>query len=103
MSAPTDYLMHLAWALPFLGGQWLANPRKLWRTRHVVLGTALGAGLWLSLADALAIKQGIWAFDDAHLLGLRCLGVPVEEMIFFTVTALLVAQSLVLFHRRPGA
>jgi lycopene cyclase domain-containing protein len=102
VSAHTDYLRHLAWALPFLVGQWLANPRKLWQARWVVLATSLGAGLWLSLADALAIAQGIWAFDDAHLLGLRCLGVPVEEMIFFTVTAQLVAQSLVLFHRRAN-
>lgn len=101
MSAHTDYLLHLGWALPFVAGQWLAGGKRLWRARRVIGGVTLGVGLWLSGADAFAIAQGIWSFDDAHLLGVRLLGVPVEEVLFFLLTALLVAQALVLFDRRP--
>ena len=34
-------------------------------------------------------------FDERHLLGLKLGNVPVEEVLFFCVTALLVAQSMV--------
>lgn len=95
----TAYLAHiLAWMGPVLVGQWLVGPRILWRNRRAIFIPALLAGAWLTVADSFAIHSGIWFFDPAQNLGWT-LGphVPVEEALFFLLTALLVSQSLVLF------
>ncbi len=94
--APWDYLLHLAWALPVLALQWLAGGRSLWAQRRAVLAGTLGPALLLSVGDGQAIRVGIWGFDGRHLLGLALGGVPLEEVLFFTVTALLVSQSVTL-------
>lgn len=65
-----------------------------WRT------VALGAGvptLWLSAADTLAIREGTWHIAETTSTGLKLPGgLPIEELVFFLVTNLLVTCGLVL-------
>lgn len=99
-----DYLWHLArWALPVLLLQVAFGPRTLWQARRVLALAVLGCTAWLSAADALAIHSGIWAFDYAHLTGLRIGPVPIEEVAFFFATSSLVAQGVVLLRARKPA
>ena len=96
-----DYLVHLAWALPFLALQVLVGGARLWQARRVLAISVSATALWLTLADDVAIRRGVWAFDDQHLCGLRLDVVPLEEILFFALTALLVAQAAVLLEPAP--
>jgi lycopene cyclase domain-containing protein len=103
------YAFHLlAWILPIITLQWLAFRRILWPNRRVILLVPIIAALYFSATDVIAVSEGVWYFDNAAApgwatgtqsrhLGLVLLGVPVEEIAFFYLTALLVTQSFVLF------
>jgi lycopene cyclase domain-containing protein len=99
---PSAYLVHLlGWALPVLALQLLLLA-KAWGPRlgallRAVLPPALGVTAWLVAADNLAISSGVWAFGPGKHLGLRLGSVPVEEVLFFLCTNLLVAFGLALF------
>ncbi|MGF1531795.1 MAG: lycopene cyclase domain-containing protein [Puniceicoccaceae bacterium] len=92
------YLFHL---LFWIGGIILLQWIFFWRLflgnwRAVLLGPFL-LGTYLIATDVVAVKLGIWYFDPQRILGLNPLGVPIEEWLFFYLTAALVAQSFVLF------
>ena len=57
---------------------------------------ALPVALWLCAADRLALADGIWAIAPASSTGVLVLGLPLEEALFFLLTALLVTDGLVL-------
>lgn len=57
---------------------------------------ALPVGLWLCAADRLALADGIWSIAPASSTGVLLLGLPLEEALFFLLTAWLVADGLVL-------
>ncbi|HEY0789861.1 MAG TPA: lycopene cyclase domain-containing protein [Chthoniobacterales bacterium] len=89
------YLFHLVyWFGPVLVLQWLlAGPLLVANGFAVTIATVL-VGTWLTLADLAAVRRGLWIFDDRQILGLRWRqSLPVEEIMFFYVTSLLVAQS----------
>ncbi|MFP4353061.1 MAG: lycopene cyclase domain-containing protein [Puniceicoccaceae bacterium] len=113
------YLVHLvAWMGPVVVLQWLIGARILRRNLRAIVWPVLIAGTYLIATDVVAVHLGIWHFDqDLILAGLlanqppgwasflaKPFGVPVEEWLFFYLTALLCAQSFVLFlperHRR---
>jgi lycopene beta-cyclase len=86
----------LLWAAPPLALQWLWGADLLTRHRRtVVLGTSLPT-LYLWLADAFAIRAGVWTISGDHTLGLSLAGLPLEEAVFFLATTLLVVQGVVL-------
>lgn len=91
------YLVHLLfWMLPIVAIQWLIGGP--WIGRPVaVCGSTVLVGVLLTLFDAAAIRHGIWFFDESQTLGIRIGNVPLEEALFFLLTALLVAQSYALF------
>lgn len=101
MTGRWAYLVHLlAWTLPLLAGQ-LAL--LVWRYRagtgrvlRAVVPPALVVTGWLVAADHLAIDRGLWRFGPGLHLGVRLGAVPVEEVLFFLVTNLLVAFGLAL-------
>jgi lycopene cyclase domain-containing protein len=94
---PFAYLSHLLfWILPFLALQWLIGWRIFLANLRAVIWPALLAGGYYSLCDAVAIDSGLWFFGPGKTLGWRLGVVPVEECLFFLLTALLVAQSVVL-------
>jgi lycopene beta-cyclase len=86
----------LVWALPVIVVQWLAGGRYLWRERHFWPWIVLTLGIYFSLADAVAIRAGIWRFDSASLTGLMLGPVPVEEVLFYLLTAAMVVQGCVI-------
>ena len=95
----TAYLQHLLiWMLPILIGQWWIAGRILRRNLKALLLPVLIVGTYLSVADSYAIQSGIWFFDPQQTLNIT-LGnhLPLEEVFFFFLTSLLVAQSLVMF------
>jgi len=106
------YAFHL---LAWLGGvvllQWVGFWRLLRANRRAILWPALILGTYLVATDVVAVYYGVWHFDpDRILYGtidnesfgfagflLKPFGVPIEEWAFFYLTALLVAQSYILF------
>jgi lycopene cyclase domain-containing protein len=101
-----DNLVYLAlllgWALPVLALHWIVGAPELlarWRLLVVAVGVPT---VYLSVADAVAIGSGVWSISEELTLGLRAGSLVFEEVLFFLVTNLLVAQSVVLFLS-PGA
>jgi lycopene cyclase domain-containing protein len=93
------YAWHLLyWFVPVLFLQWVVGGHILWPRLGLVLAAAGLVGTWLSFADWIAVKQGIWFFDENQISGWKCFRVlPWEEVAFFYLTAWLVAQSYLLF------
>lgn len=92
------YAVHLTlWMLPVLALQWAIGWRVLLRNWRAIVWPSLIVGTYLILTDIVAVAQGVWFFDDDLILGFSPGGVPIEEWGFFYLTAVLVAQSLILF------
>jgi lycopene beta-cyclase len=102
-TTPGTYMgLILAWAAPVLAGQWAyAGHRIAAHGRTAILGIAIPT-LYLWVADAVAIRLGIWEISPVYTVGLRPFGLPVEEALFFLVTNVLVVQGLILFLFPPG-
>jgi lycopene cyclase domain-containing protein len=104
---PGTYLgMILAWACPVLAAQWaLAGGRIVAAPRTFALAVAVPT-LYLWMADAIALRLGIWRISETQTVGIRFGPLPLEEAAFFLATNLLVVQGLTLFlHpvRKPAA
>ena len=91
------YLTYLMLGVvPVLVLHWLLGGRALWRVRHVLLGVVACVAAWYTLADALALRVGIWSFATTDLTGQRWGNVPNEETLFFGAVALLVVQTYII-------
>jgi lycopene cyclase domain-containing protein len=102
-----NYFLHLfLWAGPVILLQWAFGWRIFVANWRSVAMPALFGTVWFSLIDLPAIESGLWRFDENQILGIRFGPIPLEELLFFAVTSLLVAQSILLFlpasMRRPG-
>jgi lycopene cyclase domain-containing protein len=94
----TNYLVHLFfWFLPVLGLQWtLAGELLSWHGGRLLLLTLL-FGTYYVVADILAVRAKVWHFDETQIQGWKLQGIlPWEEIAFFYLTSLLVAQSYLL-------
>ena len=95
---PGNYLALIAiWAAPPIALQAAFGADILWRDwRRVLLGL-LPAVLYLSFADALAIRSGTWTINPERSLEIYLGSVlPIEEFVFFVVTNVLIVFSMVL-------
>jgi lycopene cyclase domain-containing protein len=96
------YLIHLlAWSVPILGLQ-LGLLLHHYKERSgavlkAVVPPALVVGVYLAVADHLAIRVGIWNFGEGKHLGVYLGVVPLEEVLFFLLTSLMVSLGLALF------
>jgi lycopene cyclase domain-containing protein len=89
--------MILAWAAPVLAAQWaVAGGRIGGAPRTFALAIAVPT-LYLWMADAIAIRLGIWRISETQTLGIKFGPLPLEEAAFFLATNLLVVQGLTLF------
>ncbi len=95
---PGRYLgLELIWALPPIALQLAAGADILWRYRRPVLLTLLGVTLYLCAADFLAIRAAVWTISPEQSLGAFIGGVlPVEEVVFFMLTNMLLVFGLTL-------
>lgn len=93
------YAWHLGvWFIPLIAAQWVFAFDVLASCVGAIAASTMIIGTLLSLADVWAVKHGIWFFDERQILGWKVLGIlPLEEVAFFYLTSLLVAQSIVLF------
>jgi len=92
-----NYAIHLVWFLPVVYAQWiLAPPLFLGHSGLLSLVMAI-FGIYYSLADFIAVRGGTWFFDEKQITGFKIAGIlPWEEVAFFYLTTLLVAQSYLL-------
>ncbi len=95
---PGTYLgWELAWALPPMILQVGLGGDILWRYHRLLVAVLVPPVIYLGLVDALAIHEGIWTIDPRQSLGVLIGGqLPLEELVFFTLTSALVAFGLVL-------
>lgn len=92
------YLSHLLlWGLPVVALQWVIGYRIFIMNWRALLFPTLLGGTYYSVVDSFAVRSGIWFFDAQQILGIHISPLPLEEVLFFYLTSLLVAQSLVLF------
>jgi lycopene cyclase domain-containing protein len=95
---PGTYLaLALSWALPPIGLQLAFGADILWRyRRHLFLAIA-SLTLYLSLADTLAISAHTWTINPSQSLGMLLGGIlPLEEVMFFLLTNILVVFGITL-------
>jgi lycopene cyclase domain-containing protein len=92
-----NYAIHLAWFLPVIYAQWVIAPLLFWN--HILFLTLVTSifGVYYTVADLAAVRAGTWFFDEKQITGIKLNGVlPWEEIAFFFLTSLLVAQSYLL-------
>ncbi|MDX6766677.1 MAG: lycopene cyclase domain-containing protein [Candidatus Methylacidiphilales bacterium] len=89
------YAWHLFfWFIPVILIQWVVGGPVLAARWPVLAAVTLVLGTYLSLADLVAIRHGVWHFDEKQTTGWK-IGpkMPWEEAAFFYLTSALVAQS----------
>jgi len=92
-----NYATHLAWFLPVIYTQWLLAPSLFWGHAGLLVLVATAFGVYYTLADLVAVRAGLWYFDENQITGMKLGGIlPWEEIAFFFLTSLLVAQSFLL-------
>ncbi len=95
---PANYLaITLSWVLPAILPQFVFGADILWHYRKLLFWAIFVPGSYLSLVDMIALKEGIWAISPAHTTGILFFGIlPLEEVLFFFVTNILIAFGLTL-------
>ena len=92
-----NYAVHLAWFLPFLYFQWVMAPQVFGDHLALLALITVLFGVYYTVADFCAVRAGTWYFDDKQITGVKLAGLlPWEEIAFFFITTLLVAQSYLL-------
>jgi lycopene cyclase domain-containing protein len=86
----------LVWGLPpVLVQVWFGADilRTHWRLLVLAIGLPT---LYLWLVDALAINSGTWTIDPTQTTGLKLWVLPIEEMLFFLITNVLLVFGVTL-------
>lgn len=101
---PGTYLaLELSWALLPVLLQLAFGADILWRWRRLAAWSILPTTLYLSAADALAIGSGTWTINPDLSLGIYLGGIlPLEELLFFALTNILVTFGLILALSRQS-
>jgi lycopene cyclase domain-containing protein len=96
-TGPLTYLaLETGWALPVIVLQWVLGHEVL-RARWRALVTAVVLpSIYLALADALAIREGVWTLNPSLTLGVAPAGIVPEEALFFLLTNAMLVQGLLL-------
>jgi len=95
---PITYLsIILFWALPAILPQLLFGADILWHYRKLVSLAILIPGTYLSLMDVIALKDTTWSISPSQTTGILFFGIlPLEEVIFFFITNVLITFGLTL-------
>jgi lycopene cyclase domain-containing protein len=94
---PGTYLsLILAWALPPLLIQISYGGDILWHHRRLIGNVVIPLGLYLCLADSVALGKGIWAISPYQSTRILIGPLPVEEALFFFVTVILLTFGVTL-------
>lgn len=88
----------LIWVAPVLGLEWAFGGPVLWRYRCVQLPVLAVPTIYLWAVDAIAISIGVWSVSETTTIGFAVGGIPIEELVFFLLTNLLLVHGFVLIH-----
>jgi lycopene cyclase domain-containing protein len=92
-----NYALHLVWFLPVVYTQWVLAPALFAAHAGLLLILTCVFGLYYTWSDLVAVHGGTWFFDERQITGFKFGGIlPWEEVAFFFLTSLLVAQSYLL-------
>jgi lycopene cyclase domain-containing protein len=92
-----NYAIHLVWFLPVIYAQWVLAPALFWGHAGLLALVTAAFGIYYTLADLAAVRAGTWFFDEKQITGVKLGSIlPWEEIAFFFLTSLLVAQSYLL-------
>ncbi len=92
-----NYALHLGWFLPVIYSQWVLAPYLFAMHLGLLVLVTVIFGLYYTWSDLVAVRAGTWFFDEKQITGFKFGGLlPWEEVAFFFVTSLLVAQSYLL-------
>ena len=88
----------LSWALvPVLLQTIFGADILLWHWRSLLL-IVLPPTLYLWLLDAVALSGGTWTIDPAQTTGWMVGVIPIEEMLFFFITNLIIGFGMTLLY-----
>lgn len=94
---PGTYLaLILSWALIPVLIQVAFGADILLANWRVLAATIVPPTLYLWLVDALAMANGTWAIDPAQTTGVKLGVLPLEEMVFFLMTNLIIGFGVIL-------
>jgi len=101
---PLTYLsITLVWALPPILLQILFGADILWHHRRLVGAVIVVPGLYLSLMDIFALADTTWSISAEQTTGLLLFGIlPLEEVVFFFITNVLIAFGMTLLLSRES-
>lgn len=101
---PGRYLaLILVWALLPLALQLAYGADILLANVRLLAAAIIPPTLYLWLVDALAITDGTWTINPAQTTGFRLGPLPVEEMLFFLMTNVIIAYGITLMLSPAGA
>lgn len=93
----------LFWALPAIFPQFLFGADILWHYRRLVFTVIIVPGLYLSLMDIVALTDTTWSISKDQTLGILFFGIlPIEEVLFFFITNVLVGFGMTLMLSHLG-
>ena len=95
---PYTYLsITLFWALPAILPQLLYGADILWHHRKLVTLSILIPSIYLSLMDIFALQDTTWSISPEQTTGILFFGIlPLEEIVFFFITNLLITFGMTL-------
>ena len=100
---PMTYLsIILFWVIPPMIPQLAFGADILWHQRKLLAWTIVPVGLYLSFADSLAIASGTWTINTVQSTGIFIGKLPLEEGVFFFVTATLISFGMTLLMARES-
>lgn len=101
---PITYLsITLFWAFPAIFPQLLYGADILWHYRKQVSLAILVPGTYLSLMDIVALKETTWSIAKDQTTGILFFGIlPLEEVVFFYITNVLIVFGMTLLLAELG-
>ena len=93
----------LFWALPAILPQLLYGADILWHYRRLVFLGIFVPGLYLSLMDIVALTDSTWSIAKDQTTGILFFGIlPLEEVVFFFITNVLIVFGMTLLLANAG-
>lgn len=80
----------LLWSIPPIFIQLFIGWEIIWYYKRKIFLIVLIVGSYLSITDAYAIYTGIWSINKNFITGISVLFMPLEEILFFFITTLLI-------------
>lgn len=80
----------LLWAIPPILIQLIVGWNIIWHYKTKIFLNIMIIGSYLSITDAFAIYSGIWTISSNFTSGIGILFMPIEEILFFFLTTLLI-------------